>query len=469
MKRTVFYSWQSDLPNATNRSLIEVALKQAATEITADETVDIEPVIDRDTLGVAGAPDISTTIFAKIAAADLFVADISFIGKSKNKYLPNPNVLVELGYALRAKGPEALVLVFNTNCGKVENLPFDLKMKRILTYTSAEGDTDRSVTKSGLVHDLKAALLSGFSGLKTAPETISITNVIRQNPADKIIYLRKHLANVLTELDNLQAPMCRDGGTADELIKAITTTEPVAIAFAEMVDTIVLMDDMESAKEVFRWFGKILERYHPASSGKSTNADGDFFKFVGNELFTMFVMPFLREAKWEQLRDILGGTLKVAPHQYQRDPTKQSWCKLSEWMPLLADESKLRRRKSIHDDLLQARHSTGALSHSAPIREYQDADFFLFLHGPGMTEREYASRWYPRSVLLTEHVAEFVLEAKDYPYAVKICRALQITDTEELKRRLMSSQRTLQYDWRCPISEEVINAVGSEGGAKIVL
>src|SRR5437762_1027989 len=79
MRRIIFYSWQSDLPNATNRGLIQTALEDAAAAVTADDTIAIEPVVDRDTQGVAGSPDISSTIFAKITAADIFVADVSIV------------------------------------------------------------------------------------------------------------------------------------------------------------------------------------------------------------------------------------------------------------------------------------------------------------------------------------------------------------------------------------------------------
>src|SRR5258708_6149027 len=77
MRRVIFYSWQSDLPNSTNRSLIQQALENIGKAITADKTIDIDPVIDRDTQGIAGAPDIAKAIFGKIGAADVFVADVS--------------------------------------------------------------------------------------------------------------------------------------------------------------------------------------------------------------------------------------------------------------------------------------------------------------------------------------------------------------------------------------------------------
>ena len=66
MTKTIFYSWQSDLPNRTNRGLIEKALEQAAKQLRAEHDLDLDPVIDRDTRGEPGAPDIARTILKKI-------------------------------------------------------------------------------------------------------------------------------------------------------------------------------------------------------------------------------------------------------------------------------------------------------------------------------------------------------------------------------------------------------------------
>lgn len=99
MRRIVFYSWQSDLPNSTNRGFIQRALESAAASIAGDDTVAVEPVVDRDTQVVAGSPDIAATIFAKIAAADVVVVDVSIINKATGgRPTPNPNALIELGY-----------------------------------------------------------------------------------------------------------------------------------------------------------------------------------------------------------------------------------------------------------------------------------------------------------------------------------------------------------------------------------
>ena len=52
----IFYSWQSDLANPTNRGLIGFALEDAAKSL---RTIEVEPVLDRDTRGVPGSPDIA--------------------------------------------------------------------------------------------------------------------------------------------------------------------------------------------------------------------------------------------------------------------------------------------------------------------------------------------------------------------------------------------------------------------------
>ncbi len=95
VKARVFYSWQSDTPNATNRSFILKALEDAAKEIARDDSIKVEPVVDRDTWGVAGSPDIGATILDKIKTADVVVADVTIINSgSAARLMPNPNVAV---------------------------------------------------------------------------------------------------------------------------------------------------------------------------------------------------------------------------------------------------------------------------------------------------------------------------------------------------------------------------------------
>jgi hypothetical protein len=148
MDTIIFYSWQSDLPNTTNRSFILTSLEKVAKQIRRDHTIEDAPRIDRDTLGVAGSPDIAQTIFSKIRSSEIFVCDVSIINQgSKFKRTPNPNVLIELGYAMMALGPQRIVMVFNTAFGKPEQLPFDLQRIRLLTYHLPLGEDKAKARK----------------------------------------------------------------------------------------------------------------------------------------------------------------------------------------------------------------------------------------------------------------------------------------------------------------------------------
>lgn len=126
---TLFYSWQSDRLSDLCRNFIAEALKLAAEKIRESRPIIV--VIDADTQGVSGTPPISETILKKIDACDAFLADLTLVAATPNgKASPNPNVLIEYGYALKAKGSGHLILAMNTAFGGPAALPFDLRHLR---------------------------------------------------------------------------------------------------------------------------------------------------------------------------------------------------------------------------------------------------------------------------------------------------------------------------------------------------
>ena len=136
MQKAVFYSWQSDLPNKTNRGFILEALERATKAIQSDATLAVEPVVDRDTAGVTGSPEIASTILGKITQATVFVPDVSLVTSAEAlRQSPNPNVLVELGFAIARLGWDRIVMVMNTAFGEPTSLPFDLRGHRIVAYS----------------------------------------------------------------------------------------------------------------------------------------------------------------------------------------------------------------------------------------------------------------------------------------------------------------------------------------------
>jgi hypothetical protein len=66
MKNFIFYSWQSDLPNSTNRGFIESCLSLAIKNLSNSKDFHLDLNLDRDTKEELGTPDIVNTIFKKI-------------------------------------------------------------------------------------------------------------------------------------------------------------------------------------------------------------------------------------------------------------------------------------------------------------------------------------------------------------------------------------------------------------------
>jgi hypothetical protein len=124
MALTVFFSWQVDRSDGGERRLIEDALGDAMRRVMRD--ANIEPAIreeglevDRDTKGVPGTPPIVDTIFAKIDKAAIFVPDLTFVAtRADGRPAPNPNVLIEYGWALKSLTHARMMPVMNTHYGK---------------------------------------------------------------------------------------------------------------------------------------------------------------------------------------------------------------------------------------------------------------------------------------------------------------------------------------------------------------
>ena len=119
--------------------------------------------VDRDTVNVPGSPDIGDTIFEKIDRCDLFIADITLINDNDSGYrrTPNPNVMIELGYAIRTLGWERIILLQCVDYGDVEELPFDINHRRICNFSlgstaenEEEGNKKKAESKKQVINNI---------------------------------------------------------------------------------------------------------------------------------------------------------------------------------------------------------------------------------------------------------------------------------------------------------------------------
>ena len=161
-KYTVFYAWQSDTEQNYDRHPIRNALDMAAEAISGDPSVAAQVIIDSDTQGVAGEPHVTQELLRKISEAEFFAPHLTFVGRTDGgKLLPNPNVLIEYGYAMRVKPTTARMSIMNTEYGPPEELPFDRGFLRFpITYKlpPTAPDSMRRTVRAKLAKEIEVAL-----------------------------------------------------------------------------------------------------------------------------------------------------------------------------------------------------------------------------------------------------------------------------------------------------------------------
>ena len=161
----IFWSWQSDRDPKLHHYFVRDALKEACKLIAKD--ADFEeaerPEVDHDTKNSIGTQDITKMILEKIAGANVFVADMTPVGITDPaalrpdlspsglpdpKYLQNPNVMSELGYAEHALTQDRIVLVANSaHYPGPQALPFDWRHRSgPKTFNLPDGATKAQIT-----------------------------------------------------------------------------------------------------------------------------------------------------------------------------------------------------------------------------------------------------------------------------------------------------------------------------------
>ena len=182
----IFYSWQSDLPLSTNKNFIKTCLEAAIGDLNEDSIVDLAKReddfgdtmslhLDHDTKGVPGLPDLISTIFGKIEICNIFVADVSIIKPAINdeRAVPNPNVLIELGYALGTIGEQNIILVMDVAFGDGDSLPFDLRSRRFPIFFDSRKTSAKE--KKQFISELREAIKFNVKASANRAQIISLS------------------------------------------------------------------------------------------------------------------------------------------------------------------------------------------------------------------------------------------------------------------------------------------------------
>lgn len=471
MEIRIFYSWQSDLPNFTNRGFIEKALEQAAKTIHSDETFKVEPVIDRDTAGVPGSPDIASTIFSKIEQAHIFVCDVSIINTaSEGRKTPNPNVLIELGYAMKVLGPTRIIMVLNEAYGGIELLPFDLRLKRVTHYNMHPSETDRASERNKLGNSLKEALrvmLTTETLISRQENKVQIAEQVRhdiENSAPgQIVSIRKFMKWLTNEINTL-APVITSNEERDELVVAsIAKSENIVFEFANVAEVIAAMDSETVAEELFKNFKPILENYRPQGnfSGTYYPSDFDYYKFLGHELFVCLISPLIKDGRWNIITKLLEKGIYI-----NNKTVGQPGIVYFDYFSRHLDSLEHRKnrlklnRVSVHADIINERHTKGILAETMPMENFLEADFFLFLRA-GLNWRAWST------IYLGDTIPQFLVEAASEKYVQNLFNPLKVDSIPILKERIIERVKELRQLFRpgimfFPLGDFDLRTIGSQ-------
>lgn len=445
----VFYSWQSDLPNSTNRGFIQTALENAAKAIRNDDSIEVEPVIDRDTSNVPGSPDIAGTIFSKIDQASVFVCDVSIINNgTTTRPCPNPNVLIELGYALKVLGPEKVIMVLNSAFGGPELLPFDLRMRRAITYQMPL-ESSRAEERRKLEAYLTDALRTILLNVSPQPINIAPSLSIRKQAEEAIqtsqprqkLLTRQFMKWLVGELDRMNPKQPGQLISDDALVEAIEQSVSLTCEFARLAEVVAASNNSDSAFELYSGFEDILNRYDRSRgfSGSSWQMDYDFYRFTGHQLFVILLTFLHKEKRWGLIAELLGKKLYVS-NLSKYEPGFFPFPIISQYIQLL----EIRKRRlqlnsiSLHADLLNKLHTETQLAYLVSMQEFIDADSFLFYRtelqgeGPGT----YPGRWAAWSSTYMEETPRYLIEAYQKDYASQLLNPLGLPDIDTFRKRL---------------------------------
>jgi len=272
----------------------------------------------------------------------------------------------------------------------------------------------------------------------TTPQTEDSTAAQQAKSAimngDQVLGARAFVKWCIAELDSSAPDFTQEAERDDLIVEAIDNTKHIATEFASVAEIISARNARDAARIVYKGFGEILSRYNPKpSSGGHYTTDWDYYKFAGHELFVMFFAFLIRDECWPIVAELLGQGIPVS-NPRGHTPDVEPYTSVSEYLESLAHRNKRLKlsRVSVHADLLKARHSEGELGNLAPMRQFVDGDFFLFLRSVLHLRPSRYPGWRPWSTLYIDR-AQFLLEARYEQYARKLLAPLGIDDIQTLR------------------------------------
>ena len=190
MEYTLFFSYQSD--TKYEYKFIKNILINDVTKALKNDGIEL--VVNYGMRETAGNSNLLETMLKKGEECDIFLADLTYVTSFTNykgeiKFVPNPNVMLELGHAWNYHGDNHIIFIQNKACGVSEDLPVDLRGFRFpISYTLNDDNGMIDKDKKELISDLSAAIISVVKSIKNE-------NKVRFLPFEEFEYSQLQYTN----------------------------------------------------------------------------------------------------------------------------------------------------------------------------------------------------------------------------------------------------------------------------------
>lgn len=392
---TVFYSWQSDLPKKTNRTLLEEALRRAAKALANDDSVEIAPVVERDTQGLPGAPDIHLAIMEKIRTADMAVFDVSIVHRGGRRLHPNPNVLIELGYAIGVLGWDRIVLVMNIEYGEIGDLPFDIKTKKTLAYRMKEeqepGEARRALQK---MFEGELRTILAHRALKSRLRQVdgSIEALQEQKPGASAL-VRKTLEVVVRELSEKQPAQVVGEPGYQALLRGYEETAPRVGEITSLVIGCVEAKNADAFLVLLEALEDLAAAQGPRVAGTIRAGQFDIQRCIMQELLAVIAGTCLKYRCWELLLLLVSHHFKFTHEYRERSGSFEVLRVEPEALEVYESANNCLRGTGL-GSVLRERYA-GRGSSGLAFKDLREGDFFLYVCSDLRGEEDGYVRWRP--------------------------------------------------------------------------
>lgn len=209
--------------------------------------------IEEATSNTTGSVNIPKNIIDNINNCDIFICDLSTINKdapSEYRKVQNPNVLIELGFAISTIGWDRILILFNTLYGTFpSDLPFDVDRHRVITFRISSYNDNGG--KNSLASTLKDAIKDIIDKSPLKPDEKTKT------PPDEL-KRKRDVHNITRALEIIHIP------SIDQFIEELPTTIIGRIYyFRDVYNSIVSGNTFHLFDtELHKTFIKLNEHWH---------------------------------------------------------------------------------------------------------------------------------------------------------------------------------------------------------------